>query len=76
MHNRGKILIDQFFTNADYYKNEEFQKLMREWNTIKIYPDEILNEQVKENTLSDFYEKAKEWLMHNYDEDEWKKDLE
>lgn len=49
---------------------------MREWNTIKIYPDEILNEQVKENTLSDFYEKAKEWLMHNYDEDEWKKDLE
>jgi len=69
-------LIDQFFTNADYYKNEEFQKLMREWNTIKIYPDEILNEQVKENTLSDFYEKAKEWLMHNYDEDEWKKDLE
>jgi len=76
LHNRGKILIDQFFTNADYYKNEEFQKLMREWNTIKIYPDEILNEQVKENTLSDFYEKAKEWLMHNYDEDEWKKDLE
>ena len=65
-----------FFSNADYYKNEEFQKLMREWNNIKIYPNEILNEQVKENTLFDFYEKAKEWLMHNYDEDDWKYGLE
>lgn len=69
-------MIDQFFSNADYYKNEEFQKLMREWNNIKIYPNEILNEQVKENTLFDFYEKAKEWLMHNYDEDDWKYGLE
>lgn len=49
---------------------------MREWNNIKIYPNEILNEQVKENTLFDFYEKAKEWLMHNYDEDDWKYGLE
>ena len=69
-------MTDQFFSNADYYKNEEFQKLMREWNNIKIYPNEILNEQVKENKLFDFYKNAKEWLKHNYDEDEWKYDLE
>ena len=69
-------MIDQFFSNADYYKNKEFQKLMREWNNIKIYPNEILNKQIKENMLFDFYVKAKEWLKHNYNDNEWKHGLE
>ncbi len=41
---------------------------------------ELENEEVKkmakEILIGDFYRKSKEWLMHNYDEDEWKKDLE
>ena len=41
---------------------------------------ELENEEVKkmakEILIGDFYRKSKGWLMHNYDEDEWKKDLE
>tara|TARA_R110002020_G_scaffold229430_5_gene440196 strand:- start:1560 stop:1772 length:213 start_codon:yes stop_codon:yes gene_type:complete len=70
-------LIDQFFSNADYYKNEEFQKLMRAWKTIesKTNDPEILQE-LYNIVKFDFYRKAKEWLKHNYDDDEWKYDLE
>ncbi len=72
-------MIDQFFSNADYYKNKEFQTLLR--NYIYFMEDhELENEEVKkmakEILIGDFYRKSKEWLMHNYDEDEWKKDLE
>ena len=72
-------MIDQFFTNADYYKNKEFQTLMR--NYIYFMEDhELENEKVKEMAkeilIGDFYRKAKEWLKHNYDNDEWKYGLE
>ena len=30
----------------------------------------------EELLVSDFYKGAKEWLKHNYDEDEWKETLE
>jgi hypothetical protein len=66
-----------FFSNADYYKNEEFQILMRAWNTVNSKTDdsEIL-EELYRIVKFDFYRKAKEWLMHNYDEDDWKYGLE
>ena len=28
------------FSNADYYKNEKFQELMREWNNIDYFKDD------------------------------------
>ena len=70
-------MTDQFFSNADYYKNEEFQKLMRVWNMVNSKTDdpEIL-EELYRIIKFDFYKNAKEWLKHNYDEDEWKYDLE
>jgi len=70
-------LTDQFFSNVDYYKNEEFQRLMRAWNTVNSKTDdpEIL-EELYRIVKFDFYRNAKEWLKHNYDEDEWKYDLE
>ena len=35
-----------------------------------------IKDMIKEILIGDFYRKSKEWLMHNYDEDEWKHDLE
>jgi len=67
-----------FFPNADYYKSKEFQKLMREWNSLGNYKDcnpEIYNE-IVENLMNEFYRISKEWLKHNYDSDEWKESLE
>ena len=72
-------MIDQIFSNADYYKNKEFQKLMKSWNVLdefKRFDEPKIYEQVKENLMHEFYRKSKEWLMHNYDEDEWKYGLE
>tara|TARA_R110002051_G_scaffold260973_1_gene320871 strand:+ start:519 stop:731 length:213 start_codon:yes stop_codon:yes gene_type:complete len=70
-------MIDQFFTNADYYKNEEFQRLMRNWNTVNVKTNdpEIL-EELYNIIKFDFYRASLEWLKHNYDEDYWKYDLE
>jgi hypothetical protein len=71
------MMIDQFFTNADYYKNEEFQRLMRNWNTVNVKTNdpEIL-EELYNIIKFDFYRASLEWLKHNYDEDYWKYDLE
>ena len=70
-------MTTQFFSNADYYKNEEFQILMRTWNTIKSKTnDSEILEELYRIVKFDFYRKAKEWLKHNYDEDEWKYGLE
>ena len=67
-----------FFSNADYYKNEKFQKLMRSWNRYLTSDesDEELLTMWEELLITDFYKSAKEWLKHNYDEDEWKETLE
>lgn len=71
-----------FFSNADYYKNKEFQRLMREWNNITIYTNEILNDQVKENLMYEFYRSAKSWYYIQCGMElagkklEWKCDLE
>ena len=65
------------FSNADYYKNEEFQRLMRNWNTVNVKTNdpEIL-EELYNIIKFDFYRASLEWLKHNYDEDYWKYDLE
>ena len=67
-----------FFSNADYYKNVQFQRLMRSWNRYLTSDkdDEELLTMWEELLISDFYKGAKEWLKHNYDEDEWKETLE
>ena len=73
-----------FFSNADYYKNEEFQILMRTWNTVSSKTDdpEILEELCR-IVKFDFYRKAKEWLFSvdngnipNYDSMAWRVGLE
>tara|TARA_R110000772_G_scaffold262954_1_gene382429 strand:- start:3293 stop:3508 length:216 start_codon:yes stop_codon:yes gene_type:complete len=71
-------LSNLFFSNADYYKNEKFQKLMRSWNRYLTsdQDDEELLTMWEELLITDFYKSAKEWLKHNYDEDEWKETLE
>jgi hypothetical protein len=65
------------FSNADYYKNEIFQELMREWNNLDYYKDDQkIFEAVVENLTFDFYRASLEWLKRNYDEDDWKFGLE
>ena len=65
------------FSNADYYKNEIFQELMREWNNLDYYKDDQrIYEAVVENLIFDFYRASLEWLKRNYDEDDWKFGLE
>jgi hypothetical protein len=67
-----------FFPNADYYKNEEFQRLMREWNNLDTYKDcnPEIYEEIVGNLMNEFYRISKEWLKHNYDSDEWKESIE
>jgi hypothetical protein len=73
------MMIDQFFSNVDYYKNEEFQTLMRNYNYFmqdhELESNEI-KDMAKEILIGDFYRASLEWLKHNYDEDYWKYDLE
>ena len=67
------------FSNADYYKNEIFQELMREWNKreeFKHFDDPRIYEAVVENLIFDFYRASLEWFKRNYDEDDWKFGLE
>lgn len=65
------------FSNADYYKNEIFQELMREWNNLDYYKDDQrIYEAVVENLIFTFYRASLEWLKRNYDEDDWKFGLE
>ena len=73
------MMIDQIFSNADYYKNEIFQELMREWNKreeFKHFDDPRIYGAVVENMINDFYRTSLEWLKRNYDEDDWKFGLE
>lgn len=75
-----------FFSNADYYKNKEFQQCMR--NYLYFTKDNELEnkeiqDMVKEIVIGDFYRSAKEWLFSvdknntkNFDSLDWKKDLE
>ena len=73
------------FSNADYYKNEEFQKLMRKWNELNDYKDcnPEVYEEIVENLKSEFYREGKEWLFSlddgkfpNYESLAWKVGLE
>jgi len=71
------MMIDQIFSNADYYKNQIFQELMREWHNLDYFKDnQRIYEAVVENLMFDFYRASLEWLKRNYDEDEWKEELE
>lgn len=75
-----------FFSNADYYKNEQFQTLMRNYNYfMKDYEvkSEEMREMLKEILIGDFYRSAKEWLFSvdngnipNYDSMAWRVGLE
>ena len=51
---------------------------MRSWNKYLTsdQDDEELLTMWEELLITDFYKSAKEWLKHNYDEDEWKETLE
>ena len=75
-----------FFSNADYYKNKQFQKLMLNYNYfMKDYEvkSEEMREMLKEILIGDFYRSAKEWLFSvdngnipNYDSMAWRVGLE
>ncbi len=79
-------MIDQFFSNADYYKNKEFQTNMRNWNYFmkdKELEDKEIQNMIEEIIIGDFYRSAKEWLYsvdknntQNYDSLEWRRELE
>jgi hypothetical protein len=75
------------FSNADYYKNEQFIKLMRNWNYYlkqnEVKGDGDLQAEVKRILIGDFYKAAKEWLfsldgtnIDNYSSLAWKVGLE
>jgi hypothetical protein len=73
------------FSNADYYKNEEFQKLMRKWNGLNDYKDcnPEVYEEIVENLKNEFYRISNEWLfsldgtnIDNYSSLSWKVGLE
>lgn len=75
-----------FFSNADYYKNEQFQTLMRNYNFFmkdKETESEKIKDMIKEILIGDFYRSAKEWLFSvdngnipNYDSVAWRVGLE
>jgi len=73
------MMIDQFFSNADYYKNDEFQRLMRLWNTVesKTNDPEILKE-LYVIVKFDFWKSANAWFheSNTYGADDWKHGLE
>lgn len=74
--------LSPIFSNANYYKNKEFQRLMRLANE---YDDYILNSQVIKNPefmkseyekiLDDFYSCALEWFESNRDSVLWRREL-
>jgi hypothetical protein len=72
------MMIDQFFTNADYYKNEEFQRLMREWNGLNNYKDcnPEVYEEIVGNLKNEFYRISLEWLKRNCARGKWQFELE
>ena len=65
------------FSQPDYYLNETFQALMRQWNTYinsEETDDEILAEW-EEIIIKDFRRYANEWLKENKNKSAWRKDL-
>ena len=69
-----------FFPNADYYKNQEFQRLMREWNSLDNYKDcnPEIYEEIVGNLKSEFWRSANAWFheSNSYEADDWKHSLE
>lgn len=80
-------MIDQIFSNADYYLNDKFITLMRNWNYYmnqeEIEDDKNLRQEIKNILVGDFYRAALEWLFSvdekdriNYTSSTWRKGLE
>ncbi len=80
-------MIDQIFSNADYYLNKQFITLMRNWNYYmdqeEVEDDKNLKQEIKNILVNDFYRAAKEWLFSvdeknkkNYESETWRKGLE
>ena len=80
-------MIDQIFSNADYYLNKQFITLMRNWNYYmdqeEVEDDKNLKQEIKNILVGDFYSAAKEWLFSvdeknkkNYESETWRKGLE
>jgi hypothetical protein len=62
--------MDSIFSSIDYYKDYNFQRLMRNWNKYITYEgDEVSNMELmfewEETCLKDFLKGAKEWLWNN-----------
>ena len=62
--------MDPIFSNIDYYKDYNFQRLMRNWNNYITYEgDEVSNTELmfewEEVCLKDFLKGAREWLWNN-----------
>lgn len=65
------------FSNPDYYLNETFVKLLREWN--RYLQSDEQNEDVlaqwEELILKDFRTEANKWRKENKQKTKWRKDL-
>ena len=65
------------FSNPDYYLNETFVKLLREWN--RYLQSDEQNEDVlaqwEELKLKDFRTEANKWRKENKRKTKWRKDL-
>ena len=66
------------FFSIGYYKNYNFQRLMRNWNLYlqSDEPSEEVLTEWEEFLLKDFLEGAREWLKRNKDMIHWKMGLE
>jgi hypothetical protein len=71
-------LTQILFSNADYFLNSKFIECLRNWNKY-LNSDESSIELLyewEEVLLKDFLKYSREWLKHNYNNDEWKEKLE
>jgi hypothetical protein len=69
------------FSNIDYYRNRQFQRLMRNWNKYIMYSgDEVHNEELmfewEELLLKDFLKHSREWLDKCKEDTFWREGLE
>lgn len=74
-------MSDLIFSNIDYYKNEHFVNLMRNWNRYiqSDEKDEDVLAEWEEIIMKDFRVAAKEWLFSvdddaipNYESSAWR----
>ena len=67
-----------FFYSADYYKNHQFIRLMRNWNKYlqSDEPDELILAEWEETLLNDFLLEALEWFKMCGADEWWRKGLE